>query len=463
MREIKTDLLVLGAGPGGYVAAIYAARKGLNVVIVDGKYIGGTCLNVGCIPTKALVKSAELYQEILDGEKYGVFANDAKIDLNKVIDRKEEVKSKLVNGVEFLLNKHNVEVVKGYASFIDNKKVKIESEDLIVEAKDIIIATGSKTKHLPIPGIDSKLVIDSTALLENRELPESMTVIGGGIIGMEFAFIYASMGVKVNVVEFLPRILPGIDKELSQRLLRFAKKLNIDIYTSSEVKKIETENNIAKVYFARKEKENVLESSLVLEAVGRVPNMVGLGLENTEVEYNERKGIKVNDKMETNIKNIYAIGDVTNIIQLAHVASHQALVAVNNIIGKETHMDYDAVPSVIFTMPTIATVGMSEEMAKEKAIEIDVAKVPFSSNGKELIMDSETGYLKLIRRTKDQVLIGAMIFGKDAENLIAPLTLAIKNNLSTEAIKETIFAHPTTQEMVHEAALGLDSEAIHFL
>lgn len=464
MQNINTDILIIGAGPGGYVAAIYAARKGLSVILVDSKEIGGTCLNVGCIPTKALVKSAELFHEMKASEKYGITADNVKIDLDKVIDRKDEIKNKLVSGIEFLLSKHGVNVIKGHASFINDEEVVIKGDsDIKVSAKDIIIATGSKTKHLNVSGTDSKLVIDSKALLSNRKLPDTLTIIGGGIIGMEFAFIYAAMGAKVNVVEFLPKILPLIDKELSNRLLRFAKQLNIDIYTNSGVTKIETENEKAKVFFLKKEKEVVLESDLVLEAVGRKPSMNGLGLENTSIEYDLRAGVKVNKLMETNVKHIYAIGDVTNIMQLAHVASHQGITAVKNIFGIETHMNYDAIPSVIFTMPTIATSGITEEQAKKRGIEIDVVKVPFAANGKAIIIDSESGYLKLIRDKQSQKLIGAMIFGKDAENLIAPLTLAITNNMGTEEIKETIFAHPTTQEIVHEAALGLDLEAIHFI
>ncbi len=326
MRELNTKLLIIGAGPGGYVAAIYAAKKGLEVTLVDSGSIGGTCLNWGCIPTKALVKSAELYQEILEGEKYGVFVEEAKIDLAKVIERKDEVREKLVSGIEFLLQKYNVNIIKGYAKFISDKQVLVKAEeDITLNCDKIIIATGSVTKHLPISGIDIPMVIDSKTLLDNKKLPKTLNVIGGGIIGMEFAFIYASMGVKVNVIEFLPRILPGIDRELGMRLLRYAKKLNIDIYTDSAVKKIEALGENAVVYFERKGKEQMLEADLVLEAVGRKPNVNKLGLENTSIVFDEKNGIKVNDLMETNVSGIYAIGDVTNIIQLAHVASHQGI------------------------------------------------------------------------------------------------------------------------------------------
>ncbi|MFA7560508.1 MAG: dihydrolipoyl dehydrogenase [Candidatus Izemoplasmatales bacterium] len=459
----KTDILIIGAGPAGYVAAIYAAKKGKKVILVDGLWVGGTCLNAGCIPTKALVKSAELYQEILASEEKGISVKDLKLDLNKIIDNKDSIKDKLVNGIKFLLEKYQVEVIEAYATFLNNKEVLIKDKDLVLTADDILIATGSKTKHLPVEGIDNPLVLDSEKILELRTLPKTLTVIGGGIIGMEFAFIYANLGVKVNVIEFLPRILMNLDREFSLRLIRFAKQLNIDIYTNSEVKRLEGNNKSIKTYFVRKNQEEYLESDYVLEAVGRGPNINGLGLENTDVIFDSRSGIKVDEQLRTNVDNIYAIGDVNNIMQLAHVASHQAIVAVDSILGKNHKINYDLIPSVVFTSPTIATVGISEEKAKERSLDYEVVKVPFSANGKAIILDSEAGFIKLLREKSTKKLIGAQIFGKEAENLIATYTLAITNNLTAGNIKDTVFAHPTIQELVHESALGLEKEAIHFV
>ncbi|HPD99839.1 MAG TPA: FAD-dependent oxidoreductase, partial [Bacillota bacterium] len=307
-KVLKPDILVIGAGPGGYVASIYAAKKGKSVVLVDGKWIGGTCLNEGCIPTKALVKSAELYQDILNSEKHGIVLENPQVNLAKIIENKDEVKDKLISGIEYLLKKYNVETLKGYAHFLDEKRVSVslDQEEVIVEAKDIIIATGSKTKHLPIKGIDLENVFDSEKILNNKTLPKSMTIIGGGIIGMEFAFIYGNLGVKVNVVEFLPRILPSIEKDVALRLVRFAKQLNIDIYTSSAVKSIEKSESGLRVNFERKEQLESLDSDYVLEAVGRGPNVDGLGLENTSIVHDIKTGIKVNDQMKTNVDNIYA-------------------------------------------------------------------------------------------------------------------------------------------------------------
>ncbi len=464
-KVLNPDILVIGAGPGGYVASIYAAKKNKSVVLVDGRWIGGACLNEGCIPTKALVKSAELYQDILHSEKHGISLENPKVNLEKIIENKDEVKDKLISGIEYLLKKYNVETISGYASFVDDNKVtvKTDEEEIVIEAKDIIIATGSKTKHLPIEGMKLDNVFDSEKLLNNKHLPKSMTVIGGGIIGMEFAFIYANLGVKVNVVEFLPRILPSVEKDVALRLVRFAKQLNIDIYTSSAVKSVEKIDDSLRVNFERKEKMEYLDSEYVLEAVGRGPNIDGLGLENTSINHEVKSGIKVDNFMRTNVKNVYAIGDVTNIMQLAHVASHQALVAVDNILGLEKKMHYDAIPSVIFTSPSIATVGMSEEYAKENGIDYEVVKTPYSANGKALILESETGFIKLLRNKETKELIGATVFGKEAENLIASYTIAITNKLNASDLKATVFAHPTIQELVHESVLGLEKEAIHFV
>jgi len=458
MEKIKTDVLFIGAGPGGYVGAIYAKKQGLDVVLVDREWVGGTCLNVGCIPTKALVRSSERYHE-LQHENLGIDYKELSIDLSKVIDQKDAVKDRLVSGIGFLLKKHDITYIQGEARFVDHHSVQVS--DTLIEAKDIVIATGSKPKHLPIEG--RELLMNSRALLDNKTLPKTMTVIGGGVIGMEFAFIYQQMGVDVTVIEFLPRILPGIDKELAMRLMPYAKKAGIKILTGAKVTRVEEKDGQKHVYYERKELEAFVESDLVLEAIGRGPVVDGLGLENTELKYSEREGIKVNEMMMTNVDHIYAIGDVNNIMQLAHVASHQAMIAVDHILGKGKAFDILDVPSVIFTNPTIATIGLTEEMAKERGIDVDVIKVPYSANGKALILEGDRGYIKLLRNRDSKVLVGAMVLGKEAENLIGTFGLAIQNQMKAEDIYHSIFAHPTIQELVHESALGLDKLAIHYM
>jgi len=458
MEKLKTDVLIIGAGPGGYVAAIYAKKQGLDVVLVDREWVGGTCLNVGCIPTKAFVRSTEMYHELLN-EDLGISFDKLDIDLKQIVQRKNDVKDRLVSGIEFLLKKHGVHLIEGEAKFIDDHLVKVNNQE--IEAKDIIIATGSKPKRLPIDGHD--YMMTSRELLDNEKLPESMTVIGGGIIGMEFAFIYANMGVKVNVVEFLPTILPGIDRELALRLMPYAKKAGINITTNAKVIRVEEEKGKKKVFYERKDKVEFVESDIVLESIGRGPVVDGLDLDKTTIHFDNKAGVKVNNQMKTNVDHVYAIGDVNNIMQLAHVASHQAFVAIDNILGKKNYFDKTNVPSVIFTSPTIATVGITEEMAKKENIEVEVIKTPYSANGKALILSGDRGYIKLIRNKETKLLIGAMILGKEAENLIATFTLAIQNKMEAKDVYETVFAHPTIQELVPESALGLDKLAIHYM
>lgn len=464
METLQTDLCIIGAGPGGYVAAIYAAKKGLDVVLIDKAKIGGTCLNDGCIPTKALVKSAELYQNVLHSETSGIHVENPSFDMSEVIDHKDEVKDKLIKGIIYLLDKYNVKQIHGVASFQEDNSILVEGDEKYkVEAKDIIIATGSVPKHLPIPGIDSDYVVNSKWLLKNKDLPKRLVVIGGGVIGMEFAFIYASFGVDVTVLEFLPHVLPGVDKEFSQRLMRYAKQLNIDLLSSAKVTKVEEKEDQAVVHYERKDKTHTVTCDLVLEAVGRGPNVSGLGLDNTDIKYSKKDGITVDKHMKTNVDHIYAIGDVTNLWQLAHVASHQGICAVNNILGDECEFDDSAVPSVIFTSPQIATVGKTEQMCKDNKTEYEVIKVPFSANGKALILGAEAGYMKLLQDPKSKQLIGGMVFGDKAEDLIATITVAIQNKLTAKNLQETIFAHPTMSELIHEGAMGLDHQAIHFV
>ncbi len=462
----KTDLLIIGAGPGGYVSAIYAAKKGLDVTLIEKRFLGGTCLNVGCIPTKSLVKSADVFTEAKEGEKYGVVAKEVTIDLENAVARKDFVVKNLTDGIGVLLEKNGVKVINGTASFLDDSRVLVKSEDTetVFSAKDIIIATGSKTKHLPINIETPEIYLDSEGLLKNTKLPETMTVIGGGIIGMEFAFAYGRCGVKVEVIEFLPSILPMVDRDLSMRLLRYAKMSNIHITTSAKVTEVKkSESGKALVCFETNGEMRSVEADLVLEAVGRGPETNMLGLENTSIKIGKRGEITVDDRMKTSVESIYAIGDVNNKMQLAHVASHQGMIAVENILGKDAKMDYTHVPSVIFTSPQIATIGKSEAELQAEGTEYRVVRVPYSANGKALISDSQAGFIKLLAKSEGNELYGAQIFGNDAEHLIASLDVAMTNNLSVEDIKKTIFAHPTISEIIHEAYLGLAKEAIHFL
>lgn len=465
-EDIKADLLVIGGGPGGYVAAIYAAKKGLNTVLVEREKLGGTCLNVGCIPTKALVKSSEVYKEALLGEEFGFEIENIKVNMNKVIDRKDKIRENLVSGIDYLLSKNNVRVIKGDASFLDDKIIvaKRGKDEYKIEAKNIIVATGSKISKINIKGIDLPFVLNSKSALDNKNLPKSITIIGGGVIGMEFAFIYSNFGVKVNVVEYMDRLLTMVDDDISEEIKNIAKLNGINIYTSSKVTKIEeSENGAAIVFFENEGKEKYLISENVLVAIGREPNMDGLNIEKTSIELNERgKGIKVDNTLKTNVPGIYAIGDVNNKMQLAHVASHQGIIAVDNILSEDKEMQYDCVPNVIFTAPEIASVGLTERECIEKKINIKVSKFPFSANGKALTMGESRGFIKIIKDIDNNKIVGASIIGADASSLISTLTVIIKNNIKDNDIADTIFAHPTTGEVIHEAALGLSIGALHY-
>lgn len=464
-KEITSDLLIIGAGPGGYVAAIYAAKNGLKVTLVEKSELGGTCLNVGCIPTKALVKSSEISHNVRNAAHFGVqLDGHVTINMKQVIVRKDKVRSRLVSGIDFLMKKNEINVISGQASFVDSETVSVKgNENYIVKAKDIIIATGSKISKIAIPGIDLPFVMNSTTALSCTELPQSIAIIGGGVIGMEFAFIYKNFGVDVHVIEFMDRLLTMVDSDISKEIQDIANEENINVHTSSKVKKIQSSiDGKAVITYEDKDGEHLLVSDKVLVAIGREPNMEGLAIENSGVILNDRgRGIQVDASMRTNVKHIYAIGDVTCKIQLAHVASHQGIVAVDNILNKQKELDYLAVPNVIFTAPEIASVGMGEEEAKAKGLDIKVSKFSFAGNGKALTMNEPRGFIKLVKNNETGKIIGGSIIGADASSLISALTLAITNGFTEKEITETIFPHPTTGEVIHEAAMDFGIGALH--
>ena len=466
VEKIQSDVTVIGGGPGGYVAAIKASKMGAKVVLVEKESLGGTCLNCGCIPTKALVRSAEVYDSIKEADAFGIAAKEFSVDMDKVIGRKNSIVSRLVQGIEYLMDKNSIKVIKGNGKFLDKDTVEAETEDkkVQIKSKNVIIATGSETVYLPITGAKSKNVLTSKEILDLKELPESLAIIGGGVIGMEFAFIFASFGVKVSVVEFLDNILQMLDQDVIDEITAAAEKKGITLYTGSKVEEIiDTEDNKSILKFTKNGELKYISVHKVLMSVGRKPYLDNLSLENAGVELNDnKKGIKVNLKMRTNVPNIYAIGDATNIIQLAHVASHQGIVAVENIMGKDLEMDYSAVPSAIFTHPEIATVGLSEKAAKDKGLDVEIGKFPYAANGKALTMGDERGFIKIIKNKATSKIVGASIIGINSADLISPLTLAIRNGLATEQIIETIFAHPTTAEVIHEGVLSVEGGALHF-
>lgn len=462
---LDTELLIIGAGPGGYVAAIYAAKKGLKVTLVEKDELGGTCLNVGCIPTKALVKSAEVCRNVMEAKLFGVNINkDFQINMKQVIARKDEVKNKLVSGINALLETNKIKVIDGQGTFLSKDEVAVYGkQNYRIRFNDVIIATGSKISKLNLPGIDLPFVMNSTEALSCIELPESITIVGGGVIGMEFAFIYKNLGVEVHVVEFMDRLLTMVDREVSNDIKEISKKAGIKIYTNAKVVKIEQAiEGQAVITYKDQDGEHLIISNKVLVAVGREPNLDGLDIEKAGIKLNERgRGISVNKQMRSDAEHIYAIGDVTNIIQLAHVASHQGIIAVDNILGNFKEIMYSAVPNVIFTSPEIATVGLSEDECKEKALDYSISKICFECNGKALTMNQTEGFIKLIKDKSTGKIVGGSIIGPDASTLISTITLGINIGIGDEELTQTIFAHPTTAEVIHEAAFGFGIGALH--
>lgn len=460
----QRDLVVIGAGPGGYVAALLAAKKGLRVTLVERRFVGGTCLNVGCIPTKAIVRSADVYQETKGAAVYGVSAENVGVDYARIRARKDGIVKTLVDGVAYLLERAGVETVVGTASFADARTVVVataEGEKKIA-AGHVIVATGAKTRKLPIPGFDHPKVVDSEGILSLETLPKSLVVVGGGIIGMEFAFAYARLGVKVDVLEALPDILPMADRDAVTRLIRFAKQARIGIETGVRIASAEPIGDGIAIRYRKDDVEKTLAADFVLSAVGRVPEIAGLGLENAGVALSANGGIAVDERMRTNVPGIHAIGDVTNLVQLAHVASRQAAVAVDDILGKPAAMDYRFVPSVLYTTPTVAWVGMSEAELARRGIPFRTTKSPFSANGRALILNQPLGFVKLIRDEANGTLVGAAVLGEGADELIATITVAMQNGVTAAALEATIFAHPTISETIREAAAGVLGEAIHY-
>ena len=452
------ELLIIGGGPGGYVAAIYAAMQGKRVVLAEQANLGGTCLNEGCIPTKSFIESAALYDRLHHLSEFGLSADHVAYDFEQIAARKDRIVADLKNGIVSLLNSRGVEVLTGRAEFRDDRTVAVYGqENYLLTCQQIIIATGARQAVLPMEGIDLDCVMTSREALALKKLPQSVTIIGGGVIGMEFAFLFRSFGVEVHVIEFMDSILSGIDPEASRLLREIAGRKGIQFSTAAKVESIKkAENNMAIVAYHKDGELHYTVSEKVLAAVGRVPNTEGLGLDKTGVEV-VKGAVKTDQFLRTAVSHIYAIGDVTNIMQLAHVASHQAIAAVDHILGKNHIMPYDAVPAVIFTRPEIAAVGLSQADPDKHM----VSRFDFAANGKALVKGETEGFVKLIKEKESGRIVGGVIIGPDAPVMINTLTLAVKEKMSEQELSAMIFPHPTTGEALHEAAMGLSIGALH--
>ena len=461
MNEI--DVAIIGGGPGGYVAAIKAAHLGLKAVLVEKDKLGGVCLNRGCIPTKALVSTAELLNHLQKAGEFGIQVKDYSIDFTAIMKRKEMITRRLSSGVEQLMKANQVRVVKGEGQIVEPGKVEITDtagEKEVIKTKNIIIATGSKVMRLPIPGIDNEGVITSDDALSLSELPSRMLIIGGGVVGIEFAGIFKALGVEVTVVEMLPRILLPIDEEIARRLTQILKRKGIEILTDCKVKEIKKNHQNLEVLVSTTDGEKKLETEKVLLAAGRVSELGNIDVQRLGIEL-DKGAIKVDEKMRTNIPGIYAVGDVVGRIMLAHVASREGIVAVENISGKEVLMDYKVVPNCVFSMPEVASVGLTEEEARKENDNIKVSKFPFMANGKALGMGETEGMVKIIADSNTLELLGVHILGAHASDLIAEGTLALFMEATAFEIVNTIHAHPTLAEAIAEAAEGIIGKPIH--
>lgn len=443
---MHSDIIIIGAGPGGYETALSAARRGMSVTLFNGDRLGGTCLNEGCIPTKCLCRNAEMVAQFKEADKFGIDDFTFTLDFNRVVERKKEVTDTLRAGIASMLKAAKVNVVEAMASFKDAHTVVAAGEEYT--ADNIIIATGSVSKSLPIPGHDLGCVMDSTRILGIDYVPESLTIIGGGVIGMEFANIFSSFGSKVTVIEFMKQILPPFDSDIAKRLKQTLGKKGIKIVTSAAAKKIEqTADYRIAVTYECKGKEETVESSDLLMAVGRTPRIEGLNLEAAGVEFTPR-GIVVDDNMRTNVPHILAIGDVNARMMLAHVASFQGERALNAIQGKSDAIRLDIVPSAVFTVPECGMVGLTEEQCKERGIEICVGQSFFRANGKALSMGESDGLCKLIFRKEDGMLLGAHIMGVQAADLAQQCADLMNRNATLDDMRQIIFGHPTVSEVI---------------
>ncbi len=449
------DLLIIGGGPAGYVAAERAGQAGLKVMLFEKEAMGGVCLNEGCIPTKTLLYGAKIYENVLQGDKYGVFSDAPRFDYAKMVSRKKKVVRRLVLGVETKMKAHKVTVVKGEATIVGRSSVGIEvssnGESFI--GKNLLICTGSESVILPIPGLAEAgdVVVTNREILEMTTCPESLVVIGGGVIGMEFASLYNSLGAQVTVVEMLPEILGGMDLEISAALREIYAKKGITFHLSSKVVQVDGH----KVLFEKDGETQTVEGEKILLSVGRRPVTRGLGLENLGVEL-YRNGIKVDEKMRTNVPGVFAAGDVTGFSLLAHTASREGEVVVNNLTGRDDVMRYNAIPGVVYTNPEVAGVGETEESAKAKNIAYKVAKLPMAYSGR-FVAENEggSGICKVLLGEKHGEVIGVHMLGNPCSEIIYGACIAIEQEMTLKEMQEVVFPHPTVSEIIKEVVFSV--------
>ncbi len=457
------DVVILGAGPGGYVAAIRAAQLGQKVAIIEKQYLGGVCLNVGCIPTKALIKNAELAHTLQHrAREFGFSFDNLQLDYGRAFKRSRQVSNRLVKGVGFLMRKNNIDVFEGVGRLTGTKSLTVTLNDggeKVLDAHNIIIATGARPRALPGVDFDGERIISYVECITSDTLPEKLIIIGGGAIGVEFAYVWANYGVDVTILEMLPHLLPNEDPEISVVLEKAYKKLGVKFHTNTRVEAVETLENGVRVGL---QDGSSIEADQVLVAINFQPNVENLGLDMAGVQLTGRGNVAIDKQMRTNIPNIYAIGDVATDYRLAHIASAMGIVAAETIAEHDTvELDYMMMPRCTYSVPQVASFGYTENQAKDAGYEVKVGSFPFQANGKALGMGERDGFIKIVADAKYGEILGAHLVGPDVTELLPELTLAHNAELTAEEIARNVHAHPTLSEALMEAAHGVEGDPIH--
>lgn len=462
--EGQFDLIVIGAGPGGYVAAIKAAKLGLKTAVIENREVGGTCLNRGCIPAKAMIHASSIYREMQNSEEIGIFASEVTYDYGRILEYKEGTTRQLVQGIEQVLKANSVEIICGTGTLLPGNEVKVTSEEgkQMLKAKDVLLASGSRPLRIPIPGIDLPGVITSDDLFRMKEVPESLVMIGGGVISVEFATVYAALGTKVTILEAMPRLVPNMDKEISQNLKMILKKRGIEIHTAAAVQSIEQDTDGYFCHYTEKEKARQAKGAYVLCAVGRCANTDGLLGEDMTLELAGGR-VVVDEHFATSMPHVYAIGDLIGGAQLAHAASAQGVAVAERLAGKERSIDVNVIPGCVYTNPEIASAGLTEDEAKEKGIEVETGKFIMSANGKSIITKEERGFIKVVANKESHVILGAQMMCARATDMIGEFVTAITNQMTVSQLLKGMRAHPTYNEGIGEALEELEGGAIHVL
>ena len=462
----KFDVTVIGGGPAGYVCAIRASQLGLKTACIESRgTLGGTCLNIGCIPSKSLLNLSEAFHQAKDFSKIGIETGDIKLNLPKMMKNKDKAVTILTKGVEFLFKKNKVTYFKGFGSILDKNKISIKSSDQDeknIETTNIIISTGSEAVSLPGIEFDEEKILSSTGALNIPKVPKKMLIVGAGYIGLEMGSVWSRLGAEVHVIEYLDHITPGLDKEISHEFIKILKKQKINFHLNTKVKKIyKTDIGVVLETIDNQNKKQKFEGDVVLISVGRKPFTKSLNIEKIGIQCDSKGRVKVNEKFQTNIKNIYAVGDVKDGPMLAHKAEEEGIAVAELIAGQAGHVNYDLIPGVIYTSPEVAYVGKTEEELKKNNILYKIGKFPFMANSRAKAIDKPEGFVKILADNKTDKVLGVHIIGPHAGEMIAEMSIAMEFGASSEDIARTCHAHPTFSEAIKEAALSVDKRQIH--